>query len=449
MAAPLLVLESWHDRLTHLCISNRWFVVLGAVLIQLCLGVIYAWSVFTPALKAAPFAFTATQTQVVFSVGLATFAVVMVAAGRWQARLGPVVLARCGGLLLATGYVAARYFGSSFVGLLLCIGLVGGAGIGLAYVVPIAAGVKWFPDRKGLITGLAVAGFGFGALVWIKLAGSWGGLIDRMGVLNVFALYGLFFFVLVNLGSIWMNHPPEGWRPAEWRPPSESPPGGDTPVALATVELDARQMLRTPQFYMLWIMFVFGAMAGLMVIGIIQLFGEEALQSRGGLSAARAAVVAGTAMGVFLAIANGVGRIVWGIVSDRIGRQAALVIMLAAQAVTMLVFYYAAGVVVMLYLGAAVIGFNFGGNFALFPAATADYFGARNVGANYGWMFTAYGIGGILGPVMAGVFRDHGMQQGISAWLPAFLISSAACAAAALLGLFLRPPREWRGGIPR
>ncbi len=440
MNAAFTIVESWHDRLTHLRISNRWYVVLGAVLIQICLGVIYAWSVFTPALTQSPFSFTATQTQLVFSVGLATFAVVMVLAGRWQSRIAPVIIARCGALLLAVGYVAASLCGSSFAGLLVCIGLVGGAGIGLAYVVPIAVGVKWFPDRKGLITGLAVAGFGFGALIWVKLAGSWGGLIDRFGVLNVFALYGLFFFVLVNLGSIWMNNPPEGWRPEGWQAPGLAPSEGVTAATLT--EFDSRQMLRTPQFYLLWVMFIFGAMAGLMVIGIIQLFGSEALQARAGLDAANAAAIAGTAMGVFLAIANGAGRVVWGVVSDRIGRRTALVIMLLAQSIMMLLFYYIAGVTALLYAGAAVIGFNFGGNFALFPAITADYFGTRHVGANYGWMFTAYGVGGILGPIMAGVFKDAGLDQGLSAWLPAFLISSAACAVAAGLGLLLRGPRS-------
>lgn len=413
--------------------ANRSFVVFGAVLIQLCLGVIYAWSVFTPHLKAEPFNFTSTQTQAVFSVGLAAFAISTVFAGRWMTRIGPVFLTRTGGLILALGYVSAKLLGTTFPGMLASIGLLGGIGIGLAYVVPIAVGVKWFPDKKGLVTGLAVAGFGFGALFWIKLAGSWGGLIERWGVLNVFFLYGVMFWFLVTLGSIWMKYPPEGWKPPRL---AHQKVNGSSEVC-AAVELDSRQMLRTPQFYMLWAMFVFGAMAGLMIIGIIQLFGIEALQARAKMSALQAAATAGTAMAVFYAISNGIGRIVWGLLSDKIGRKRAMVLMSLSQATMMALFYHMGGAPALLFLGAAVIGFNFGGNFALFPAATADYFGNRNVGLNYGWVFTAYGVGGILGPIMAGMFRDWGAERGLTAWLPAFMIGSGACLAAAILGLLL------------
>jgi OFA family oxalate/formate antiporter-like MFS transporter len=150
---------------------NRWFVVIGAVLIQLCLGAIYAWSVFTKKITApqGDYGFTATQAAWVFSVGLATFAVVMVLAGRLQSKIGPRLLAVAGGIVLGLGYILGGFFGGSFWGQLICIGFIGGAGIGLAYVVPIAVGVKWFPDKKGMITGLAVAGFGFGATLWVKL----------------------------------------------------------------------------------------------------------------------------------------------------------------------------------------------------------------------------------------------------------------------------------------
>jgi MFS family permease len=156
---------------------NRSLVVVGAILIQLALGAIYAWSVFTARLTdaAGVYAFTASQTAWVFSAGLATFAIVMVLAGRVLPSTGPRLLSIAGGLLLGAGYVLSGFFGDSFLVQLLCIGIISGAGIGLAYVVPISVCVKWFPDKKGLITGLAVAGFGFGATIWVKLAGSWFG----------------------------------------------------------------------------------------------------------------------------------------------------------------------------------------------------------------------------------------------------------------------------------
>ena len=168
-------------------ILNRWLVVVGATMIQLALGAIYAWSVFTTRLTdtAGDYAFTASQTAWVFSAGLATFASVMVLAGRILPRVGPRPLTIAGGLLLGGGYVLGGLFGHSFWIQLLSIGIVGGAGIGLAYVVPISVCVKWFPDKKGLITGLAVAGFGFGATIWVKLAGSWFG-----GLLNTTSVFG-------------------------------------------------------------------------------------------------------------------------------------------------------------------------------------------------------------------------------------------------------------------
>lgn len=195
-------------------VMSRWWVVLGAILIQLCLGVIYAWSVFTKALTEEPFGFLKTQTQVIFSVGLATFAVVTVISGRLQGKIPPRIMALAGGLVLGAGYIAAYFMGASYGGLVLTIGLVGGAGIGLAYTVPIAVGVRWFPDKKGLLTGLAVAGFGFGALLWIYLAGSFGGWIAKFGVSGTFLMFGVLFILLVGTGAIWMVNPPEGYVPS-------------------------------------------------------------------------------------------------------------------------------------------------------------------------------------------------------------------------------------------
>jgi OFA family oxalate/formate antiporter-like MFS transporter len=417
---------------------NRWWVVVGAVLIQLCLGAIYAWSAFTPYLKKAPFGFTNTQTQVIFSVSLATFAVVMVLAGRWQARSGPRIVALTGGVLLGAGYLLAGALGHRALGAfwnqLVFIGLLGGAGIGLAYVCPIAVGMKWFPDKKGLITGLAVSGFGFGATIWVKLAGSWGNLLDNQGVLSVFMIYGAVFALAVVLGSIWMVNPPVGWALAGWR--SATVAAGNRPGLASAREghdLESSAMLRTPQFCLVWVMFIFSAMAGLMTIGNIANFGIEALQGSG-LSEAAAKATAGTAMAVFYALANGLGRILWGMISDRIGRKTALVTMCAIQGIVMVVFYWMGGTPTTLFLGATLIGFNFGGNFALFPTLTSDLFGNKTVGRNYGWVFTAYGVGGIIGPIMAAAIRDKWQN-----WMAAFVIAGVACLAAAGLGLTLKP----------
>ncbi|HPZ84162.1 MAG TPA: OFA family MFS transporter, partial [Thermogutta sp.] len=416
--------------MTETKVLNRWWVVLGAILIQLALGAIYAWSVFTKALTAEPYSFTKTQTQIIFSVGLATFAFVMVLAGRLQSRIPPRIVSLLGGLMLGLGYILARFVGTSFWGHVLTLGIVAGAGIGLAYVVPIAVGVRWFPDKKGMLTGLAVAGFGFGAFLWIQLAGNLGQLINMLGVANVFFVYGIIFAVLVAIGSIWMVNPPEGYHPPGWDPAAQAKKAAKVG---GTREFSSFQMLRTPQFYMLWFMFVAGAMAGLMVIGVIKLFGIERLQAfystAGEQDALRKAeVTAELAMAIFFAIANGLGRIGWGIISDFIGRKASLVLMLISQTAVMAAFFWLAQTPTLFFLGACWIGFNFGGNFALFPAATADLFGNKNVGANYGWVFTSYGIGGIVGPILGGYFGDLAKASGrLEAWLVPFLVAAGAC----------------------
>lgn len=395
-------------------VSSRGLVVLGAVLIQLCLGAIYAWSVFTPALKDS--GWSKAQTQIAFSVGLATFALVMVYAGRKLPVFGPRKLAIAGGVTLGVGYaIAAIGGGDNFWIVLIGVGLIGGAGIGLAYVVPIAVGMRWFPDHKGMITGAAVAGFGFGAFIWIQIADSWGHLIDNVGLDGTFLIYGLAFAVLVLIGSVWMVMPPEGWLPEGFTPPQVVGAGGDS--------FSSREMLNTKQFYLIFLTFAVSAGGGLMAIGLMKLWPVEALVD-GGMVEAKADDVASLAMAVFFSLANGLGRIVWGTVSDRLGRKRSVVVMAASQAAFLLAFIPMAGNEFTLYLGAALIGFNFGGNFALFPALTADNFGDAAVGQNYPWVFLAYGAGGIVFPILGGVLGDMGN----------FPLAFAICAGACLIG---------------
>ncbi len=493
-------------------VMNRSFVVLGAVLIQLCLGAIYAWSVFTPALKAeSPGSIASVygpsqlgldaqqaqameaemegpnkqlkevsaklkgttdkaekdlletkkqvitaqidvivskyvpgerldalksglsnaQTQAIFSAGLAAFAVVMVLAGRIMPKVGPQKLAIAGGIVLGAGYVLAGLVGKGFLTTFLLVGIVGGAGIGLGYVVPIAVGMKWFPDKKGMISGLAVAGFGFGALLWVKLAGTWGQLIASMGLGTTFIIYGIVFFLLCAIGAIWMKNPPEGFRPAGWEPPVADASGKHVAGA---VDYTTGQMLRTPQFYMIFLCFVFGAGAGLMSIGLMKAFPMKAMMT-GGMDWKEASAAAGLAMAVFFSLANGIGRIAWGTLSDKLGRKNSIIIMLATQGVLVIAFQWMAGTPALLYLGATLIGFNFGGNFALFPSVTADTFGTKYIGQNYGWVFLSYGVGGIFGPLLGGKLGDMGRFP------LAFTICGVLVLIAAGIAAMVRPPK--------
>ncbi len=416
--------------------ANRSLVVIGALLIQLALGALYAWSVFTPSLVEA--GWTKAQTQAVFSTGLAIFAIVMVFAGRMMPKVGPRNLAIAGGATLGLGYLLAGLIApTNFWVLFICIGGIGGAGIGLAYVVPIAVGMRWFPDKKGMITGLAVAGFGFGAMLWVKLAGSWGSLIAGMGLGTTFAIYGVVFLIMVVVGGLWMVFPPAGWKPAGWKP-SQAVAGK---AAAGTVDFESNEMLGTPQFYMIFITFLFSASAGLMCIGLMKLFPSQALGANG-YDATTASAIAGTAMAVFFSLANGLGRIGWGLISDRIGRKMSITIMTAVQGVMMIAFPFMAGTPAMLYLAATLIGFNFGGNFALFPTVTADTFGSRFVGQNYGWVFLAYGVGGIFGPILGGKLGDMGN------FALAFTIVGVLCLIASAIISALRPAVKSVEAVP-
>lgn len=394
---------------------NRWMVVIGAILIQLSLGAIYAWSVFTPALKAA--GWNKMETQLVFAVGLLMFALVMVFAGKWMAKYGPRKLVAAGGITLGAGYLLAGLLGgTNFWVVLICVGFIGGAGIGLGYVVPIAVGMRWFPDKKGMITGLAVAGFGFGAMGWVKMAGAWGHMIADYGLSSTFLIYGLAFAIMILVGSIWMVMPPEGWQPEGFT--------AATPAAVKGGQnYTVQEMLRTPQFYLIFITFAVSAGAGLMSIGLMKLYPMEALQAKG-FSVAEASAIAGTAMAVFFSLANGVGRIAWGVASDKIGRRRSVALMTGLQALVLFYFTDMAGTPTLLYFGAMMIGFNFGGNFALFPTLTADVFGNERIGQNYPFIFLSYGVGGIVFPLLGGYLGDIGN----------FPLAFAICAYACLFG---------------
>ena len=405
--------------------ANRWLVVLGSILIQLSLGAIYAWSVFTPALKTA--GWSKMDTQIVFAVGLVMFALVMVFAGRAMARLGPRKLAAAGGLTLGAGYALAGLLGGTdFWSVFLGIGVIGGAGIGLGYVVPIAVGMQWFPDKKGMITGLAVAGFGFGAMGWVKMAGAWGHLIETHGLSTTFLIYGGAFAVMILIGSFWMTMPPKGWQPKGFV-------ASEPAAAKGRENFTVMEMLRTPQFFLVFLTFAVSAGAGLMSIGLMKLYPMEALQAAG-YGPVEASAIAGTAMAVFFSLANGIGRIAWGTLSDKIGRRRSVVVMTSTQAVFLFAFTGMAGNEYLLYLGAMLIGFNFGGNFALFPTLTADIFGNDRVGQNYPLIFLSYGVGGIAGPLLGGMLGDMGNFP------LAFSICGIACLAGAVCTLLIHHP---------
>ena len=382
--------------------------MIGALIIQVCLGSIYAWSIFQAALREGVYVWPSLLTQLPFAAGLASFAAFMIIAGYYQDRIGPRKVATLGGILLATGYLLAGLVdiisqGNPIIGtawLVLTYGIIAGAGIGFAYVCPIAALVKWFPDKKGLITGVAVAGFGAGALV-MGYVETWLLSLPLIFPLvgGAFIILGILYLVLVVSGSQLLTNPPLGWTP----PGYTASPGT---VNAKGKDYIPREMIVTVVFWLLWFMFLFAATAGLMTLGNV----KSAAAAIDPLTSSLPVwgVIASIIVGV-MSIFNAIGRIIWGALSDRIGRVNTMVIMFTLLTIGMFGFAflsttYASWIIVMIV--ASLVGFCFGGNFALFPSSTADYYGTKNVGSNYGVLFTAYGFAGITGALAAGLIVD-------------------------------------------
>jgi OFA family oxalate/formate antiporter-like MFS transporter len=226
-----------------------------------------------------------------------------------------------------------------------------------------------------------------------------------------------------------MVNPPAGWLPSGWTPQT-----GSASSSKGGKDFSVGQMVKTPQFWALFLTFMVGATSGLMIIGVIKLFGNDALTGNG-IELTAANVITGTAMGLFYSLMNGFGRIIWGSASDKLGRKNSIILMSALQGIMMIAFYFIGGNELGLYFGAAIIGFNFGGNFALFPAATADFFGNKNVGTNYPWVFMAYGVGGVVGPILGGAMGDA------KTWMWAFIPAGIAClVGSVLIAAMLKTP---------
>ncbi|MDO8055501.1 MAG: OFA family MFS transporter, partial [Candidatus Hermodarchaeota archaeon] len=378
--------------------TRRLIVVLGALIIQICLGSIYAWSIFQTALRGVIYLWPSFWTQLPFAAGLASFAGFMIFAGRWQDRIGPRKVATLGGILLGAGYLLASLVdvisvGDPLIGttwLVVTYGIIGGAGIGFAYVCPIAALVKWYPDKKGLITGIAVAGFGAGALVMGYVEEFL--LLISTGLVGLpFLTLGIIYLILVVLGSQMLTNPPTGWTPPGYTPPAKT-------AEAKGKDFVPKDIIKTKVFWLLWFMFLFAATAGLMTLGNVKSAAIAIDPTASGFLMLWVFFVPiGSLIVGVMSIFNAAGRIVWGALSDRLGRVTTMVIMFVLLTIGMFSFAFLSlgtfsWVVVMSI--ASLIGFCFGGNFALFPSSTADSFGPKNVGANYGILFTSYGVAG-------------------------------------------------------
>jgi OFA family oxalate/formate antiporter-like MFS transporter len=399
---------------------GRWWIVVAAVLVQLALGAVYAWSVFNKPLQ-GQFGWSKSEAVLPFEVVIGTIFIGSLIGGRIQDRRGPRPVALGGVVLYAIGVMLASLVssGGELWLLVLTYGVMGGIGLGAAYITPIAMLAKWFPDRRGLITGIAVAGFGFGAVITAPVAKALlGGTSDKT---SVFLPLGIAYLIAGVVGAFFFRNPPEGYRVPGWEPKTAGPAiAGSRVYTLA-------EALRTPQWYMLTAILTLNVTCGIAFISQA----ADAAEEVAGVSAVTAASLVGV-LGLF----NGGGRVFWAWLSDHIGRMRAFLGMLALQAVCFFILPHAAAFALFAIL-AALVYLAYGGGFGTMPATAADYFGTPNAGAIYGAMIVAWSIGGVVGPLLlAALYESSG------SYTMAFTVIAIIALVSLVLPLITKMPSE-------
>ena len=391
---------------------NRWLAVLGGVSMNLALGSLYAWSVFVSPLE-AEFGWSRTQTSWVFTIAIVTFAVSTVFAGRLQDVRGPRICAAIGATLVGLGFILGS-FTNSLPYLYIAFGFVVGLGNGFGYATPIPVGSKWFPDKRGLVVGLMVAGYGGGSAIFAPTATA---LISSFGWRPTFQILGVILFLMGMIGTWLLKNPPPGYQPEGWHPAAAA--------ERTQRDIPTGEMLRMPNFYFLWVAYCLGTTAGLMTISQLVPFAQSA-----GMTAAAAAFAVTVG-----AIGNAAGRIASGWLSDLVGRLMTLRIMILVSALAMPALFAWRQDAFLLYLFVVVVYWCFGTQLSVFASTSADFFGTKHLGFNYGLLFTAYGVAGLIGPIIGGRVFDA-----FDDYRYAFFIA-AGLAVVALLSLgFARPP---------
>src|ERR1700720_4015913 len=395
---------------------NRWYIALAGVFMQLALGAVYAWSVFRVPL-AKQFGWSISEITLTFTISIFVLGFAAFFGGLWLNRKGPRIVALTGGTLYGLGVFLAS-FSHSLSWLYLTYGVIGGIGLGLGYIVPVAVLVKWFPDRRGLITGIAVGGFGAGALITAPVATR---LIQSVSVLSTFAYLGIAYLIVTVMAGLFMQNPPDGWKPEGWSPTASQA------SQRAGHDFVLSEALKTWQWYALWLLLFLNTCAGISVIS------QEApiFQELTGASAIVAAGMVGLA-----SVGNAVGRVFWAWVSDLITRRATFAVMFILQ---VLLFWFLPNIatVSLMTIVTFVVLMCYGGGFGTMPAFTADYFGPKNVGPIYGLMLTAWGFASAFGPL----FIAH-MRESAGSYGRALHIIAALMAVSILLPILISPPKS-------
>ncbi len=403
-------------------LANRWAIAVAAVIMQVCLGAVYGWSVFKiPLMRQQHWSETSVQlnfTIAIFVLGLGT-----IIGGLWQDRKGPRIVATTAGIIYGLGYIVAAHGVSqhSLTEIYLGYGVIGGFGMGMGYICPVATLVKWFPDMRGLMTGIAVCGYGFGALVMSPFA-VWE--IANHGIPATFLSLGVVYGIVVILAAQFMCNPPQGWRPAGWEPRTQ------VAKAANTEQFTVGEAVGTWQFYLLFLLLFLNVSAGIMIISQASPMAQEMV----GMTAVQAAGMVG-----IISIFNGLGRVFWAAVSDYLGRAR---VYFALYLIQMLTFFMLPRIHgwTLFIIAFALIGLCYGGGFGTMPSFTADFFGAKAMGGIYGIILLAWGLGAIPSPIM--IARIH---QSVGKYAPAINVISIVMLCALVLPLLARRPTHKPG----
>jgi MFS transporter, OFA family, oxalate/formate antiporter len=397
--------------------SNRWLIAAAGFVMQVALGAVYAWSVFRIPLT-KQYGWTVPEVTLVFELAILMLGFAAFVGGLWMNRVGPRRVALVAGLCYGLGVTLAGQSKGNLGLLYLTYGVLGGIGLGLGYIVPVATLIKWFPDKRGMITGLAVAGFGAGALVTAPVA-EW--LISSAGVSQTLTIMGGIYFIAVSGSALFMKNPPEGWRPVGWQPaPSQQQQRTGKDYTLG-------EALRTWQWYCLWAILFLNTLAGISIISQASPMAQELTQAN--------AVAAAGLVGI-ISIANGAGRFLWAWLSDFLGRRRVFLLMYAIQAIVFALISRVHNFGILTSLAFTIL-LCYGGGFGTMPAFAADFFGSRNVGSIYGLMLTAWGFAGVLGPsLIAQVRQITGHYTGAFEMIAGIMLLSIA------LPLLVHPPQS-------
>jgi len=364
--------------------TNRWKPVLGGILINLALGSLYGWSTFVGPLE-REFKWTRSQTTWTYTIAVVCFALTFIFAGRLQDRKGPRLPALIGSILVSLGFFLTS-FTTSLLGLYVFFGVIVGIGNGFGYATPSPVASKWFPDKRGLVIGLMVGGYGGGQAIFGSIANYW--LIPSFGWRATFQILSLVFLVMTLAGTSLLKNPPAGYKPPNWTPaPGAAISGADVPTG---------ELVRMPIFYKLWIAYCLGTTAGQMTISQLVSFANSV-----GLGANVATVAL-----IISAIGNAGGRILSGAISDKIGRLNTLKIMVLISAFAMPSLYLWRQDAVLFWALVIAVYWCYGTQLSVMASTTADFFGTKNFGLNYGVLFTAWGAAGVLGPRIGGAMFD-------------------------------------------